>query len=70
MVKKGPLSGIRVVEVATALAAPAAARIMADQGADVIKVEAPGLGQHADQVLREIGLASEVESLRAENTVS
>jgi len=47
----GPLSGVRVVELATALAAPGAARIMADQGADVIKVEAPGLGD----VLRFVG---------------
>ena len=51
MGEKGPLSGIRVVELATALAAPGAARIMADQGADVIKVEAPGIGD----VLRFIG---------------
>ncbi|MBW1900986.1 MAG: CoA transferase, partial [Deltaproteobacteria bacterium] len=51
MGKKGPLSGIRVVELATALAAPGAARIMADQGADVIKVEVPGIGD----VLRFVG---------------
>jgi crotonobetainyl-CoA:carnitine CoA-transferase CaiB-like acyl-CoA transferase len=38
----GPLSGVRVVEVANWLAAPAAAALMADMGADVIKVEPPG----------------------------
>ena len=36
-----PLSGIRVVEVANWLAAPSAAALMADLGADVIKVEHP-----------------------------
>ena len=37
-----PLSGIRVVEVANWLAAPSAAALMADLGADVVKVEHPG----------------------------
>jgi crotonobetainyl-CoA:carnitine CoA-transferase CaiB-like acyl-CoA transferase len=36
-----PLEGIRVLEVANWLAAPAAAALMADLGADVIKVEPP-----------------------------
>jgi len=51
MVQKGPLSGIRIIELATALAAPGASRILADQGADVIKVEVPGIGD----LLRFIG---------------
>lgn len=37
----GPLAGIRVVELATWFTAPSAACILADQGADVVKVEAP-----------------------------
>ena len=37
----GPLDGIRVVEAANWLAAPSAAALMADLGADVIKVEHP-----------------------------
>jgi crotonobetainyl-CoA:carnitine CoA-transferase CaiB-like acyl-CoA transferase len=37
-----PLDGIRVVEVANWLAVPATGAMMADMGADVIKVEAPG----------------------------
>jgi crotonobetainyl-CoA:carnitine CoA-transferase CaiB-like acyl-CoA transferase len=37
-----PLDGVRVVEVANWIAAPAAAALMADLGADVIKVEPPG----------------------------
>lgn len=38
----GPLTGIRVLEVAGWMAAPSAAAIMADMGADVIKVEPIG----------------------------
>lgn len=37
----GPLSGIKVVEMSTFVAAPVTARLMADMGAEVIKVESP-----------------------------
>jgi crotonobetainyl-CoA:carnitine CoA-transferase CaiB-like acyl-CoA transferase len=38
----GPLDGVRVLEVANWLAAPAGCALLADFGADVIKVEPPG----------------------------
>ena len=37
----GPLDGMRVIDAATWIAGPAAAGLMADMGADVIKVETP-----------------------------
>ena len=39
-----PLSGIKVIEIGTLIAAPFAARLMADFGAEVIKIEAMGQG--------------------------
>lgn len=40
----GPLKGIRVIEIGTLIAAPFAARMLAEFGAEVIKIEAPGDG--------------------------
>jgi crotonobetainyl-CoA:carnitine CoA-transferase CaiB-like acyl-CoA transferase len=40
----GPLSGIRVLEIGTLIAAPFAARLFAEFGAEVIKIEAPHSG--------------------------
>ena len=37
-------SGLKVVEIASFIAAPAAATMLSDFGADVIKVEPPGMG--------------------------
>jgi len=42
-----PLAGITVVEFCHSVAGPYAASILADLGADVIKVEAPGKGDYA-----------------------
>ena len=38
---KGPLQGVRVIDMSTILFAPYATQIMGDMGADIIKVEAP-----------------------------
>jgi crotonobetainyl-CoA:carnitine CoA-transferase CaiB-like acyl-CoA transferase len=40
----GPLAGVRIVDCSAVLSGPLATMILADQGADVIKVEPPGLG--------------------------
>ena len=42
----GPLDGIRIVDLTSMLSGPWATMILADQGADVIKVEQPGQGDH------------------------
>jgi len=42
--KPGVFSGLKVLDAASFIAAPAAATIMADFGADVIKIEPPGEG--------------------------
>ncbi|HLZ24277.1 MAG TPA: CoA transferase [Ktedonobacterales bacterium] len=44
-----PLAGIRVVELGSFVAAPGATRILADFGAEVIKVESPGAGDELRQ---------------------
>src|ERR1700680_2573070 len=41
---KGPLSGFRIIDVTQMLSGPMATMILGDQGADVIKVEPPGIG--------------------------
>ena len=48
----GPLLGLKVIEICTTIAGPACARLLADMGAEVIKIEPPEgdpvrqMGQH------------------------
>jgi crotonobetainyl-CoA:carnitine CoA-transferase CaiB-like acyl-CoA transferase len=47
----GPMKGVRILDLGSMIAGPAAASILADQGAEVIKVEPPGIGD----VMRYLG---------------
>ena len=50
MTGAGPLAGVKVIDCSIALTGPYAAALLADQGADVVKVERPGFGDIARYV--------------------
>ena len=56
---KGPLAGMRVLDLGTMVAGPVAATLLADFGAEVIKIEMPVKGD----TLRHVGPFADGESL-------
>ena len=42
----GPLSGVRIIDATSMVSGPSATMLLADQGADVIKIENPNGGDH------------------------
>ena len=50
----GPLAGLKVIEICTTIAGPACTRLLADFGADVIKIEPPE-GDPVRQMGRHVG---------------
>src|SRR5699024_11778761 len=56
----GPLTGIKILDASTMIAAPFGATLLADFGAEVTKIELPGKGD----TLRTVGPWKDGEALR------
>lgn len=59
---KGALEGLRVLETTTALAGPIAGTILGDMGAEVIKIDPPGIGEMARHIPPFVKGGPEVEN--------
>jgi crotonobetainyl-CoA:carnitine CoA-transferase CaiB-like acyl-CoA transferase len=55
MSETGPLHGVRVLDLSIAATGPLATALLADQGADVVKLERPGIGDIARWVGVSVG---------------
>ncbi len=53
-----PLSGVRIVELASVVAGPSVGKYLSDFGAEVIKVERPGLGDSTREMGQSVGSRS------------
>ena len=51
----GPLDGFKIIDVSAVLSGPWATDILGDQGADVVKVESPGTGDHTRALRNQSG---------------
>jgi alpha-methylacyl-CoA racemase len=58
-----PLTGVRILDFSTLLPGPLATLMLADAGADVIKIERPGLGDEVRSYSPKIGDSSAIHAL-------
>ncbi|MFC7541562.1 CoA transferase [Siccirubricoccus deserti] len=61
----GPLEGVKVVDLTTVVVGPICTRTLADQGAEVVKVEAPG-----GDILRYLAAGSRTPAMSGNSSTS